>query len=176
VPGERILILGCSGAGKSTLARRIGERTGFPVTHLDALFWQPGWIEDHPEFDARAIAAASADSWIIEGGYTGRPSFALRATRADTVILLDFDRWRCLARVLWRAVQWRGRSRPDMAQGCPEKVDLPFLAFIWNWRRISRPKVFSRLAAFGRSPQVLRTPGEVAAFLARFDTARPPRA
>ena len=40
---ERILIIGCGGAGKSTLARRLGEKTGLPVVHLDKLYWRPGW-------------------------------------------------------------------------------------------------------------------------------------
>jgi len=32
---ERILIFGCSGSGKSTLAARLGDITGYTVTHLD---------------------------------------------------------------------------------------------------------------------------------------------
>ena len=37
---RRVLVIGCGGAGKSTFASRLGERTGLPVIHLDALFWR----------------------------------------------------------------------------------------------------------------------------------------
>jgi adenylate kinase family enzyme len=46
---KRILILGASGTGKSTLARRIGESLGLPVVHLDAINWNPGWVQTEAE-------------------------------------------------------------------------------------------------------------------------------
>ena len=39
---ERVMIIGCGGAGKSTLARKLGEKTGLPVVHLDQIWWAPG--------------------------------------------------------------------------------------------------------------------------------------
>ncbi len=41
---RRILLIGSGGAGKSTLASQMGERLGLPVIHLDAVYWQPGWV------------------------------------------------------------------------------------------------------------------------------------
>ena len=51
---ERVIIIGCGGAGKSTLARKLGEKTGLPVIHLDQIFWSPGNWEhlSREEFDA----------------------------------------------------------------------------------------------------------------------------
>lgn len=34
-----------AGAGKSTFARKLREKTGIEVHHLDAVFWKPGWVE-----------------------------------------------------------------------------------------------------------------------------------
>jgi adenylate kinase family enzyme len=60
---KRILILGRSGAGKSTLARRIGERLGLPVVHLDAINWKPGWVQTEiGRFRERAAEAAAGDA------------------------------------------------------------------------------------------------------------------
>ena len=41
---KRILVIGCSGAGKSTLSIELSERLQLPVVHLDALFWNEGWV------------------------------------------------------------------------------------------------------------------------------------
>ena len=49
-------MIGCGGAGKSTLARRLGELTGLPVVHLDALYWRPGWVPT-PDDEWRALQA-----------------------------------------------------------------------------------------------------------------------
>jgi len=53
---RRVVILGCSGAGKSTFARALGAKLEAPVTHLDALFWRPGWVEPEPEAFRSAVA------------------------------------------------------------------------------------------------------------------------
>ena len=38
----KIAILGTSGSGKSTLAKRLGERYGLPVLHMDTVHFLPG--------------------------------------------------------------------------------------------------------------------------------------
>ena len=65
---KRLLVLGCSGAGKSTLARELGEVLNLPVTHLDKLFWKPGWVEsDEGEFRQKVANAVEGDAWIVLG-------------------------------------------------------------------------------------------------------------
>ncbi len=40
---QRVVVLGPSGSGKSTLARKLGDRIGVPVFHLDQAYHRPGW-------------------------------------------------------------------------------------------------------------------------------------
>ncbi len=144
---KRIVIMGCSGSGKSTLARALGEALDLPVHHLDAYHWQPGWKEpDFEVFAAQTRELMLGDQWIIDGGYAGHDDDELRFKRADIAILFQQSVWLCLWRVIRRVFQYYGRTRPDMGPGCPEKVDLEFLLFIWNYRKKSWPKILDRVA------------------------------
>jgi len=153
---ERILLLGCSGSGKSTLARTLGERLGLPVVHLDRLYWQSGWVNVTNEvFDARLAEALQQPRWVIDGNYDR--TLARRLTDCDTAVYLDYSRLMCLAGVCRRGAANRGRTRPDMAEGCPERVDAAFLRWIWNFRRKERPKALALLdEAEKRGVTVLR--------------------
>src|SRR5262245_28035011 len=67
---RRIRIFGPNGAGKSTLARILGERLCLPVVHLDALFWNPGWVPtEKNQFREKVAKAAAASMWVIDGNY-----------------------------------------------------------------------------------------------------------
>ena len=152
---QRIAIVGSPGSGKSTLARVLGARTGLPVIHMDALYWTPGWVErEGADFRARLTAAAAGDRWIIDGNYSG--TMAIRLARADTVVVLDRSRWLCLWRVVKRWLATRGRTRPDMAEGCPEKIDWPFVKFVLDYPTAGALRRDEALAAYGGHAQVVR--------------------
>ena len=122
---ERIIIIGCGGAGKSTLARKLGEVLDLPVVHLDKLFWKPGWVEtSHEEFDALLAQELAKDHWIMDGNFNR--TMPERMKRCDTIIYLDFSRFACLMGVLKRVITTYGKVRPDMGEGCPERIDLEF--------------------------------------------------
>jgi adenylate kinase family enzyme len=165
---QRIVILGCSGSGKSTLARRLGDRLGLPVVHLDALFWQPGWVESAPgDFRERVAQAVAGDRWVCDGGYSR--TYDLRFPHADKIVWLERPRWLCLLRVTTRWIKHWGRTRPDMGPGCAEKVDMAFYRFIWNWQARTCPKIEAGLAQYApNTPRiVLRNDAEIEAFLTR---------
>ena len=162
---QRILIIGCSGAGKSTLARKLGEKTGLPVVHLDALFWKPGWVESEREvFDARVLAELEKPAWIIDGNYAR--TLPVRLEKCDTVIYLDFPRWLCILGVLKRVLTTYGTVRPDMPEGCPERFDWEFLKWVWNFNRNNREKTWVQLEKLpAEKVMILKNRREVRRFL-----------
>ena len=141
---ERIQIMGCSGAGKSTLARKLGDITGLPVIHIDRLFWKNGWVESaKAEIDEKILKAASENKWILDGNYSR--TLQARLDRCDMVIYLDFPRWFCILSAICRYLKNAGQIRPDMAEGCPEKIDWEFLCWIWTYNGKHREKFLEML-------------------------------
>ncbi len=141
---ERIIIIGCGGAGKSTLARRLGEKLGLPVVHLDKLWWREGWTHiAQEEFDAALLAEVQKDCWIIDGNYNR--SMPMRLQYCDTIIYLDFSRIACLMGVCKRILTSYGTVRPDMGEGCCERIDFEFLKWVWNFNARHREKYYKML-------------------------------
>lgn len=159
-------MIGSGGAGKSTLARELGTVLNLPVYHLDALYWKPGWqATPRPEWAALQQELVSRERWIIDGNFSN--TLPIRIKAADTVVFLDFPRLVCLWGVLKRRIMYAGRTRPDMGEGCPEKLDLEFLSWVWRFPTNARPALEQRLAAADEGKRIvrLRSREEVQAFL-----------
>ena len=166
--GKRIMVLGSSASGKSTLASYLGKLTGIDVVHLDRIFWKPGWVETPGnEMDSLIMEAASRERWIIDGNYSR--TLDLRMERADTVIYIDLNRYICIFRALKRRIKNRGKTRDDMGEGCPEKIDLEFLLWIWNFPKRSREATLAKITSyFGNrrnAARILASRREVKMFL-----------
>lgn len=140
---RRVAVVGSSGAGKTTFARTLGHRQGIPVLSLDEHYWQPGWQRpDRQRWREHQTALLDGHaSWIADGNYWS--SLDIRLARADTVIVLDMPRWRCLAQALWRNVRHRGQ--PLQARGCPERISAGFLGYIWSFPTQHRPRLHACL-------------------------------
>ena len=162
---ERIIIIGCGGAGKSTLARQLGDQLNLPVVHLDKLFWLPGWVEmDKDAFDALLLEEMAKEKWIMDGNFNR--TMSQRLERCDTVIYLDFSRFACLMGVLKRVITTYGKERPDMGEGCPERIDLEFLKWVWNFNKNKRERYYKMLnEAEGKQTIVLKNRRMVKRFL-----------
>ena len=163
---RRILVIGSGGSGKSTLAKRLGPLLGLPVVHLDSLYWSAGWIEPDKARWAETIRAViSQQAWILDGNYSG--TLAERIEACDTVVFLDVSRTVCLWRVLKRVAKYRGKTRPEMPAGCPERLSIGFLVWIWTYPKRTRRKVLALLERYRTSKNVvhLRTRNEVEGFI-----------
>ena len=163
---QRVLVIGISGAGKSTFSSALAARTGLPLIHLDTEFWQPGWkITPREEWRAKVAELITRQAWIMDGSFGA--TLDLRLPRADTGVWFDYPRHVCLRRALWRVVTTYGRVREDLAPGCPEKLDLEFLRYIWDFNAKSRPQIVTMLAQHARhlEPVVFQRDRDVTRFL-----------
>jgi adenylate kinase family enzyme len=169
---RRVLVLGCSGSGKSTFARALGARARLPVVHLDQLYWRPGWVPaPRAEFEAAVAEAAAGERWVMDGNNAS--TFGLRVPRADAIVWFRRSRALCLWRVARRVAGSYGRVRPDMAPGCPERLDLEFLRYIWTFEALQVPKIEAGLVRHGGAGRVtmIRSDGEADAFLAAVEVS-----
>ena len=158
---QRVLLIGPCGSGKSTLARELAPLMGLPLVHMDQLGWQAGWVEtEKAELNARLSEVVAQDAWLIEGNYGS--ILAPRLERADTVIYLDFPIRLCLARLIRRIITHRGRSRPDMPEGCPERFDAAFFWYVMNWNTGPRVRTEAKLAGYSGKLIRLRSPAALA--------------
>ncbi|CEG26045.1 DNA topology modulation protein [Bacillus sp. B-jedd] len=144
---KRIMIIGCGGAGKSTLAQQLGKKLGIKVYHLDSLFWKPGWVStEREEFIQMQKEMMAEDEWIIDGNYGG--TMDLRLEQADTIIFLHYSTIRCLYGIVKRRLQYHGKTRPDMGEECPERLDWEFVKWVAGYNRKKAPLVLEKLRKF----------------------------
>ena len=156
------MVIGLNGSGKSRLANKLGSILGKKVTHLDKHYYRPGWNavskEEWSEIIKNLIAQ---DEWIIDGSYPS--SMDRRMERADTIIWLNFNKIRCIYRIIARTFN---KVQPfDRPQG-----DLHKFSWWLLWKIIKYPKkkIFDKLEQYKNTKQIviLKNNKEVELFLA----------
>lgn len=141
---EKIIIIGCGGAGKSTLARKLGRILNIQVYHLDALYWKPGWMMTSiGEWETLIKELIEEEEWILDGNYGS--TMDLRTYAADTIIFLDYSTPRCLYGVFKRRIMYHGKTRPDMNEGCPERLDWDFIKWVARYKSEKAPGIMTKL-------------------------------
>ena len=130
---ERIMIVGCSGSGKSTLASNLSQVLNIDLMHLDAHSWAAGWISaPKDQFEKAHEDFIKKDKWIIDGN-----CFRVideRLERADTIIHLDISRMSCVYGIIKWRIQFHGKTRPGIAENCPEQIDWEHLKCVWKYK------------------------------------------
>jgi adenylate kinase family enzyme len=153
---RRIMVIGCSGGGKSTLAQKLAHSFDLTYFSIDRdILWLPGWVErSREEQRGRIVERIAVERWIMDG--TNPSTFDIRLPRTDIVIWVRMPRLLCVWGVVTRWLKHIGRTRPEMAPGCIEKVDWQFLEFIWTFEKKFSPRVTSAIAAHGPHVPVLQ--------------------
>lgn len=173
VSPRKIAVIGATGSGKSVLARTLGQITGIPVYHLDSLYWKPAWAPSlAAEWEALQRQLVQRDAWIMDGMYT--QSLSIRLASCDTIIFLDFPRWLTTYRVIKRGLFYHGKTRPDLAPGCPEHLTWQYIAFAWTFSKNKRPHVLSQILKFPEKNLIaLTSPQDAQALLSRVKEGLP---
>lgn len=142
---QRVLVIGCSGGGKSTLSRKLSQRFSWDYLSIDRdVLWLAGWRQRSKEEQLSRIAQLiEGDRWVMDG--TNPSTFDRRVPRSDIVIWVRMPRHLNIWGILGRWGKYLGRTRPEMAPGCPERVTWEFFRFVWTWERAFAPLVIEAL-------------------------------
>lgn len=141
---KKIAVIGCGGAGKSTFSRILSEILNIPVYHLDKLNWKPGWVPTPKvEWNYLMKNLVSKEEWIIDGNYGS--TLDIRLKNADTIIFLNMPMYLCIYRIVKRRFIYHGKSRPDMGEGCPEKLDINFVKWVWGYNKNKKQGILEKL-------------------------------
>jgi adenylate kinase family enzyme len=162
-PPRRVAVIGRSGAGKTTVALRIART----LVHLDREAWGPDWTPvPTPVYTERHAAAVAGTAWVIDGSYLASPGWEQRFRRADVVVLVEAPLMVCLWRLIRRALRRADSRRPDLPDGCEERLSLYHLWWTLGWsiRFAHLRNIIARTAPRARL-LVVRSPEDVALLL-----------
>ena len=161
----RVFIYGSPGVGKTTLALALNHSFGWPVHHLDTLFFNPdGSARDIDEAMFELEKLANTQDRIIEGNH-GAAIDAI-AARADRVVVLPLGRWRAVWRLL-RSRVLRPASLADKGPGGgAPKLPLHLIRYTLQTHPDLEPHHLVRLKRATSAPvRAFKDPSQVVAWL-----------
>lgn len=135
---QRVSVIGASGSGKSTLSRSLATHLAVPHLELDSIYHLPGWTPlETGDFRRQVNQFTAGVGWVVDGNYSTVRDIVWQ--RADTVVLLDYPRWRVMSRLVPRSLRrvvtreklWNG-NRETLANLCSRDPDQNVI--LWSWR------------------------------------------
>ncbi len=152
---KKILVLGISGAGKTTFSTQLSQKLNLPLVHLDQHYWNPNWVDTPRDLWREKVAhLVDQDEWVMDGNFAG--SLDIRVPQADTIFILEYNRYLAIYRALKRSLLSYGKTRFDMGKECPERIDFDFLRYIWSFNKTHRPKVNEAIQLYGEGKTIFR--------------------
>lgn len=133
---NRISIVGGSGSGKSTLASILSKQLNLPVTHLDAINFNPNWEEiDKNKRDNIILEKSLEDKWIIDGNYN--KTMKNRFDKADLIIWLDYSTLTQLKGIFKRYFKHLNKEKKEIP-GCKERLNFQFVKYVATYNKKKR--------------------------------------
>ncbi|MBN1784107.1 MAG: AAA family ATPase, partial [Alphaproteobacteria bacterium] len=127
--GKRICVIGPSGSGKSTFSKKLSQKLNYPVLHLDQIAHIPhtNWVRaPREETKSKHDTFIKKDKWIIDGQY--KRLMPQRLKRADSIILIRANRFKCLFRFFKRC-SLKG-NRPGKLLGATKEFNFRMIFWI----------------------------------------------
>ena len=169
---HRVAVVGTSCVGKTTFARKLCACIDASYIELDALFWQPGWVERPiPEFRTIVERETAAERWVADGNYS--PVRDIVWGRATDVIWLNYPFFLVFSRALSRTIS-RVITREELFSGNRESFRQSFFSrdsiLYWVLKTFRRNRVkYERLKSSGEWSHLrfreFRRPSEASTFL-----------
>ncbi len=136
---DKVLIIGSPGSGKSYYSKKISEKTGLPLIHIDNLYWNKD--KTHitlEELEVKIEEVVNKEQWIIDGNF--KNTFEQRLKKADIVLYLDFSTEQCI-----KGVEGRIGTENDDVPWVEEEFDPDFREYILGFRENIRPQMIEIL-------------------------------
>ncbi|MEO2109071.1 MAG: adenylate kinase [Actinomycetota bacterium] len=149
---QRVSVVGTSGVGKTTLTGVLARALDVPALQLDAVHHLPGWTPiDTPTFRERVGAFVARPGWVVDGNYAAVRDLVW--ARADTVVYLDYPRWRVMRQLVPRTLR-RLITREELYNGNREQLpnllsrdpDRNILLWAWTTHRAKREEFTAAMA------------------------------
>lgn len=130
-----------TGSGKSVAAVRISACTGLPLTLVDELTWQPGWVPVAVQRQRELFGTVVADDcWVLDTAYGAWLDIVL--PRVELIVGLDYPRWLSLQRLIRRTLV-RAIDKKPICNGNTESVRgifSPDSIIRWHFRSFARKR------------------------------------
>jgi len=178
---QRIGVVGTSCVGKTTFAKTLAKCLGAYHIELDALFWQPEWVERSvSEFRIFVEQETSSERWVADGNYS--PVRDIVWGRATDIIWLNYSFPLIFSRALSRTVR-RILTHEELFSGNRESLRQSFFSrdsiLFWVIKTFRRNRV--KYASLKSSDEwrhlkfrEFRHPSEASTFLSQWDVAAQP--
>lgn len=139
---NKIIVIGCPGSGKSTFARKLRDKTGLSLYHLDMIWHKPDKTNvSREEFDEALRKIISGDRWIIDGNY--QRTLEMRIAACDSVFLFDLPTEVCLEGAKSRI----GIKREDLPW-LETELDDEFRQWITDFADLKLPEIYDMLRRY----------------------------